>query len=248
MIPVAPSVRRAGIIAAGKGERLRRGVDALKPLVSVSGRPLVTRVMASLSEAMPTEVAIIINEDSLAVRDAVNASQWPFAVRWIVESTPSSMHSFLRIVETLGRDGDAGPFLLSTVDTVAAPGAYRAFASAAAAMDADVVLAVNRPGDDEKPLLVRMDANGMIEALGAGVANDGTTDVYATAGFYMVRSSILREADAARAAGLTALRLFLSRLLDAGYRVGAVPVAQSIDVDHPGDVGAAEAFLRGAHA
>jgi NDP-sugar pyrophosphorylase family protein len=257
-------MRRAGIIAAGKGERLRRGVEALKPLVPISGRPLVARVLASIAEAAPADVAIIINDDSLAVRDTVQQADWPFAIDWIVETTPSSMHSFLRIVERLSRDGDPGPFLLSTVDTVASPGAYRTFAATAASIDADVVLAVNTPGDDEKPLLVNTDAEGFVTALGDDVeplTRRSTTDtaplkrsatpdtiVRATAGFYMVRPTILREADAARTAGLTALRLFLAHLLSQGYRIAAVPVAPSVDVDYPVDITAAEAFLKGVTA
>jgi NDP-sugar pyrophosphorylase family protein len=240
--------RRAGIIAAGKGERLRRGVAGLKPLVSVDGRPLVERVLASIAETAPAEVAIIINEASTAVRDRVDEGAWPFDLRWIVESTPSSMHSFLRIVETLSRDGHEGPFLVSTVDTVATPGAYRAFASTAGSIDADVVLAVNRPGDDEKPLLVQVARDGLVRALGADVSDSSAPDVYATAGFYMVRPTVLAEADAARSDGLTALRLFLGRLPARGLRIAAVPVAQSVDVDYPADVASAEAFLRSARA
>jgi NDP-sugar pyrophosphorylase family protein len=221
-------------------------VQTLKPLVPIGGRSLVARVLSSLAEAAPERVAIIINDESVAVRDAVRQDRWPFQIEWIIETTPSSMHSFLRVVETLARDGHPGPFLLSTVDTVAAPGAYRSFASRAAALDADVVLAVNAPGDDEKPLLVQMDEAGLVTALGD--MQPGAPGVYATAGFYMARASMLREADVARSAGLTALRLFLAHLLARGFRLAAVPVANSIDVDHPLDVAAAESFLKGVTA
>ncbi len=237
---------RAGIIAAGRGERLRPGGGPLKPLVSVSGRTLVERVLWSLAEAQPTEVVIIVNEESLAVRDYVSAERWPFAVRWLVETTPSSMHSFLRVLEVLAEDGAAGPFLMSTVDTVAQAGAFAAFTAEAARRDADVCLAVHPPGDDEKPLLVRMDPRGRIEALGQSVVRPQVPDdrIAATAGYYAVRAAVLAEAEAVRAEGLTALRLFLARLLDRGYRLDAIQVAEGVDVDRPADVNAAEAFLR----
>jgi NDP-sugar pyrophosphorylase family protein len=237
---------------------LHRGVAGLKPLVSIAGRPLVSRVLASIAETAPSEVAIIINDDSHTVRDVVREHQWPFRIDWIVETTPSSMHSFLRVVDTLARDGAAGPFLLSTVDTIASPGAYRSFAATAAAMDADVVLAVNEPGNDEKPLLVRLNEGGQVTSLGdpplpdrgtpGGAGPTGSSSVYATAGFYMVRPSILREAETARSAGLTALRMFLGHLLARGFRLAAVPVGRSIDVDHPVDIEAAEQFLKGVRA
>src|SRR5262249_54094893 len=150
---------RAGVIAAGWGERLRHGAHQLKPLVPVGGLTLVERVLTSLAEARPAEVAIIVNEAAKAVRDHVSARPWPFRLTWIVETTPSSMHSFLRVVETLAADGDAGPFLLSTVDTVAAPGAYASFADASWRLSADVALAVSPPTDDDKPLLVKAAAD-----------------------------------------------------------------------------------------
>jgi NDP-sugar pyrophosphorylase family protein len=291
---------RAGIIAAGRGDRLRHGTHTLKPLVPIAGRTLVERVLSSLAEAAPSEVVIIVNEASLAVRDHVTSRGWPFAVRWIVETTPSSMHSFLRVLEELAGGADEGPFLMSTVDTIAAPGAFASFAALSRELDADVTLAVAQPGDDPKPLLARMTpGTSRIEALGDNVrltasaegtavrrrfsegrpASAGATvvsvprgpkvdgtgvgraathfgdsglqpdgDVWATAGYYSVRPSVLREATAARRDRLPALRTFFGRLLDRGYRLSGVPVACAIDVDRPHDVKAAEAFLKQAGA
>ena len=248
------NTRRAGVIAAGRGERLRGQGGPLKPLVRVAGRSLIVRVLSSLAETAPSEVAVIINEESGDVRQTVDACAWPFELQWIVETTPSSMHSFLRVIETLGQDGHAGPFLISTVDTVATPGMYRAFAATAAAIDADVVLAVNRPQPDDKPLLVTIGSPSgeegdsdrqMVTAIGDAARASGG-ELFATAGFYMVRPSVLAEAEAARADGLTALRLFLQRLLARGYRMAGIEVADSIDVDRPEDVIAAESFLRSA--
>jgi NDP-sugar pyrophosphorylase family protein len=220
-------------------------------------------VLTSLAEAAPSEVVVIVNEASTAVRDHVSSRRWPFALRWIVETTPSSMHSFLRVVEALASDDDDGPFLMSTVDTIAPPGEFAAFAARAGVshdLDADVTLAVAPPPEDEKPLLVRLaddrDPAGVgpsadprrgaltVEAIGGGAAGAR----WATAGYYTVRGSILREAEEARRDGLTALRAFLERLLARGYRVRAVPVAAGIDVDRPADIRAAEAFVRQVEA
>ena len=245
-------------------------MHTLKPLVRIAGRTLVERVLLSLAEAAPSEVVIIVNEASLAVRDHVTSRRWPFAVRWVVETTPSSMHSFLRVLEELAGDGDEGPFLMSTVDTIAAPGAFASFAASSRELDADVALAVAQPGDDLKPLLARLTPGTFrIEALGDTVrltAAEATAlrrsalplfgdtglqpggDVWATAGYYSVRPSVLREAAAARDDQLPALRAFFGRLLDRGYRLDGVPVACAIDVDRPPDVKAAEAFLKQAGA
>ena len=60
------------------------------------------------------------------------------------------MHSFLRLVETLAADGDEGPFLLSTVDTVAGAQTYARFIAEARRLEqAAVTLALTSPGNDE---------------------------------------------------------------------------------------------------
>jgi NDP-sugar pyrophosphorylase family protein len=234
---------KAGVLAAGRGERLRSS-NLLKPLVRVGGRTLIERVLTSMAEAGAAEVTVIINEDSLGVRDYVAGSDWPFALRWIVETTPSSMHSFLRVIETLAKEGDEGPFLLSTVDTVAGSQTFSRFIKEAQRNEeAAVTLALTSPGTDEKPLLVRCAADdSRIVAMGAAAAPSD----FATAGLYAVRASILREADEARRDGVDALRTFLGRLLDRGYHLAGIPIAESIDVDRPSDIGTAEAFLRSA--
>jgi NDP-sugar pyrophosphorylase family protein len=188
-----------------------------------------------MGEAGATEVVVIINEDSEAVRDHVVKSHWPFALRWLVETTPTSMHSFLRLVETLAADDADEPFLLSTVDTVAGPNAYADFIERARSEDSAMTLALTSPGNDEKPLLVTT-ARSRIERFGAGES--------ATAGIYAVRPIILREAEAARRDGLDALRTFLARLLERGYKLTGLPIARTIDVDHPADIAVAEMFLR----
>ena len=233
---------RAGVLAAGRGERLRRQSNHLKPLVKVGGQTLIEHVLNSMSDAGASEVVVIINEDSVAVRDYVAAAKWPFALRWIVETTPSSMHSFIRLVETLAADGNEGPFLLSTVDTVAGPQTYARFINEARQLEhAAVTLALASPGDDKKPLFVRT-APGDTRVVAIGDA--AAQSQYATAGVYAVRASILREAEAARREGVDALRTFLGRLLDRGYRLAGIPIACSIDVDCPGDIRTAEEFLR----
>jgi NDP-sugar pyrophosphorylase family protein len=235
---------KAGVLAAGRGERLRAQSGPLKPLVKVGGRTLIDHVLHSMAEAGASEVVVIINEDSLAVRDHAVAAKWPFALRWIVETTPTSMHSFLRLVETLAVGEDEGPFLLSAVDTVAGAQTYARFIEEAWRLEgAAVTLALTSPGDDEKPLLVRTaPGDSRIVAIGEEAAPSGS----ATAGIYAVRAAVLHEAGAARRDRVDALRTFLGRLLDHGYHLAGIPIAESVDVDRPGDVGAAEALLRNA--
>lgn len=231
---------RGGIFAAGFGSRLRTASGSAatpKGLIQVGGRPLIDWVLAGFDEAGVGEMSIIINEESTAVREYVDRHPRRRAVRWIVETTPSSMHSFLRVIEDLSRDGDDGPFLVSTVDTVGPPALFRAFVDAAKRIPrSDVLFAATTLIDDENPLLIDIDPDEeRVTAVGSGE--------YATAGYYLVCSSVLREAAAGRAANLGALRLFFRHLFDRGYRLSGVCVADSVDVDRPSDIEAAERLL-----
>jgi putative hydrolase of the HAD superfamily len=234
----------AGVLAAGHGRRLRTLSGSLKPLVQVGNKTLIEHVLNSMSDAGASEVVVIINEDSLAVRDHVMARKWPFVLRWIVETTPSSMHSFLRLIETLAADGAEGPFLLSTVDTVTSPNAYSKFINKAYQFDhSAVTLALTAPAADEKPLLVRL-AHQSSEVIAIGPTAAPTP--FATAGVYAVRPMILREADSARHDGLDALRAFLGRLLERGYPLAGIPITEAIDVDRPADIETATTLLQSA--
>jgi len=126
-----PRRPRVGMIAAGWGERLRGHAATPKPLVSVGGQPLIQRVLQSIEEVHPTELVCIVNEASLPVREFVQQLPLGFPVRWIVRTTPSSLHSFLAVLEALAEEDPAGPFLMTTVDTLAPRGTYRQFAEQA---------------------------------------------------------------------------------------------------------------------
>jgi NDP-sugar pyrophosphorylase family protein len=233
---------KAGIFAAGEGRRLggpRRGPKALTP---VAGRPLIDWLLDDLERTAITDIVVIVNEQSIAVRDYVSSQSRRPAIRWIVETTPSSMHSFFRIVGDLARDGDAGPFLVSTVDTIAPPGTFAAFVDRASPLllRSDAVLALTGRVDDDTPFRVRLlDAEARLGPIGA--FGDGP---YATAGYSLVPPSVLRDADAARAAQLGALRDYFVRLFAAGFRFAGVCMPDSIDVDRDADVIAAEQLLR----
>ncbi len=229
---------KCGILAAGRGERLR-GTGVLKPLVQVAGRPLICHVLDAFTEVAPDEVVVIINDAAAGVRAAVEAQKWSFALRWIVETTPSSMHSFLRLAEELNPT-DPVPALVSTVDTIVAPSVFSFFHQRSVVQRENAIaLAVNEPAEDDNPLWVKVDGK-RVTALGDAAKGSSI----ATAGLYAVRATVLEQAESARRDSIMSLRAFLARLLDRGYSLGAVRIAKSIDVDRHADIIAAEKFLQ----
>jgi NDP-sugar pyrophosphorylase family protein len=233
---------KAGIIAAGLGERLSRaGVRGPKPLVRVAGATLIEHTLNAIRAAGLSEVVCIINEASGAVETHCRQHVADLSLHFVHRTTPSSMESLFTLAPHLGDE----PFLLLTVDAIVAPAVVRDFVAAAARHgDADGVLATNTFVDDEKPLRVRCDADGRIVALGPSAGDSPVI----TAGFYVFRPSIFAEIDAARSARFTALRQFLGHLVDRGYVLYGAAVPKSVDVDRPEDIATAEAFIRSGYA
>lgn len=233
---------KAGLIAAGLGERLREaGITMPKPLVEIAGTPLIDHVLDAVAAAGIEEVACIFNDQADAVETHCRRRRGGPRLQIVRRTTPSSMESLFVLAPCL-QDGRS---LVLTVDAVFAPAVLRAFLIAAAQhADADVVLAVTDFVDDEKPLRLAMAADGRVTALGDGAA----ASPLITAGFYVFEPRVFDEIPAARAARFTALRQYLRHLVQRGYRVYGAPVGKTVDVDRPEDIAAADTFVRGGFA
>ncbi len=231
---------KAGIIAAGKGERLARGgVSTPKPLITIGGEALIARVIRAAANVQVTSIACIVNDLNPAVIDYLCSGPWPVPLELIVKTTPNSMESLFSLAPLLGNE----PFLLFTVDAVFEFSALKRFLARASTLhQAQGVLALTQFIDDEKPLWARVDRRHKILALG----EDAQPSRYITAGFYFFKPDIFEMIDPARAQRMNALRKFLSFLLEKSYSLYGVPVSKTVDVDYPQDIERAEVYLRKA--
>src|SRR5260370_15412272 len=156
-----PTPLKAGIIAAGDGSRLKsEGILSLKPLVEVKGVPLIERLILSYIRGGIEEIVCIVNESSLEVKRFVEAKHFPIPVTFVVQTTPSSMHSLFALAPHLME----GQFLLSTVDSIFDDNELSQFLkySHGRVSSADGVLAVTNFVDDENPLYVQIDGMNRI--------------------------------------------------------------------------------------
>lgn len=229
---------KAGIIAAGRGERMSRGgVFTPKPLIPLGGEPLIARVIRAAAHVRATSVVCIVNDLHQTVVEYLRSRCWPVPLELIVKSTPSSMESLFSLAPLL----EGEPFLLLTVDAVFGFSTLERFCARAAALPgADGVLALTRFIDDEKPLWARMDRRHRIMALGEAARPSR----YVTAGFYYFNPIIFRLVESARLQRTGALRHFLGLLLERGYSLFGIPVAKTVNVDDPGDIEKARIHLR----
>ena len=109
------------IIAAGDGLRLaQEGVTESKPLVRVRGEQLIDRLIRIFIENNATEIVVVCNVQMHDVTNHLRAIQKnglngvSVPLRYVVKSTPSSMHSFYELRNYLRGE----PFILTTVDTI----------------------------------------------------------------------------------------------------------------------------------
>ena len=231
---------QGAVIAAGSGERLRKGgEDIPKPLVRIGGETLLIRQARAMMRVGVREVLAIVNSETAEViaRDRI---ELPEKLRLMVRDTANSMESLLALGEVLA----PGNFLLATVDAIIADAEFTKFIEQAHALITksevrgfDGILGVVKWRGDTKPLFAEIAPDREIVALGDEQGH------LVTAGVYLLPTSIFAFADDARRAQLSALRRFLAMLIDNRVRLGAVELADVIDVDEAADLAAARVAL-----
>jgi NDP-sugar pyrophosphorylase family protein len=220
------------VIAAGEGSRLR-DLGSSKPLVPVAGIPLIGHALSNFVAAGMVRAAVIFNADEEDCAAYVREQFGAFASPLIVRTTASSLESFQRVLEA----SPPGRILVSTVDAFCPREDFLAFVRAAEALPEEAtVLGVTSFVADEKPLWVRLGAEGAVTEIG------GTSGDAVTAGLYVVSEEVRRLAASAR---FGRLRQFLAWICREGALMRAASIPAVIDVDRPQDLELAEQLARG---
>lgn len=230
------------IIAAGEGSRLaQEGVKEPKPLVMVGGERLIDRLLRIFMDNGAEEIAVICNGMTTLVskhleeirQQGLGGRQVP--LRYIVKSTPSSLHSFYELTSLLGD----GKFVLTTVDTIFREDEFARFVSAFEASEADGCFPVTDYIDDEKPLYVGVGDDMTI----SGFYDEPHECRYISAGIYGLRSSAKDIARQQIERGTSRMRNFQRALVAAGLDIKAHPFSKVLDIDHREDIEKAEELL-----
>lgn len=231
-----------GIIAAGEGSRLRQeGVELPKPLVSLDGRPMMERLIRLFVHCGAESVSVIVNEQMTDVqRFLVDlAPDLPVPLRFIVKSTPSSMHSFFELSRLMR---GKGRFILTTVDTIFREADFRPYVEAFSQAPAEVdgMMAMTDFIDDEKPLYIDADPDLNIKAF----RDEPWPGVkFISGGIYGLSEPAVDVLEDCLASGVSRMRNYQRALVTAGLRLKGFPMGKIIDVDHVADIPVAQKFI-----
>jgi conserved domain protein len=227
------------IIAAGDGSRLaQEGITEPKPLVKVRGERLIDRLIRIFMGNNATEIVVICNEQMSDVASHLKMIQdkglngLPVPLRFVVKSTPSSMHSFYELRNFLRDD----PFILTTVDTIFDESEFHDYVLSfqnKIAQGTDALMGVTDYIDDEKPLYVGVDnvmrVNGYYDTPQADSR-------FISAGIYGLTASSLDILEACIEKGESRMRNFQRALVAADLRIEAFPLTKVFDIDHIEDI------------
>ena len=226
------------IIAAGEGSRLaQEGVAKPKPLVELSGEPMIGRLISIFLRCNAESISIIVNEYMTEVREYLESLKLPVPLNLVVKTTPSSMHSFYE----LSRVMKPGKFCLTTVDTIfREPDFARYIAAFEADTENDGMMAVTPFIDDEKPLYVETDDQMNIVAF-RDAAWDGAK--YVSGGSYALNEKSFGVVKECIDNGVSRMRNFQRALVSSGLKLKAYSIDKIIDVDHAEDIATAHKFI-----
>ena len=244
---------RYAIIAAGEGSRLaQEGIDAPKPLVKVNDEHLIDRLLRIFMENDAEEIVVICNDLTPYVSSHLARIQneglygRPIPLRFIVKSTPSSMHSFFELSKTFYV---LSPFVLTTVDTIFREEEFGNYISAFKQVlteGGDGMMGVTDYIDDEKPLYVETVGQGSSEW--PRITNFLDTcdhPHYISGGIYGLTPRAIETLNACIERGESRMRNFQRALIRDGLQLRAYCFSKVLDIDHASDIQKAEEFLKG---
>ena len=232
---------RFAVIAAGEGSRLKQeGIVPDKPMVCIHGEPLLHRLVRIFSLAGASEVDIIVNAHMPEVIAYMPTLEQEFkeklTIRYLVKSTPSSMHSFHALSPWLR----GGRLCLTTVDTIFREEEFADFIRTFEQSDVDGMMAVTGYVDDEKPLYVSTAPNLDITGFHDTPVPDAR---FISGGIYCLTDPCLDVLEECVAQGMSRMRNYQRSLVARGMRLKAFPFSKILDVDHASDIAKAEAFV-----
>lgn len=211
-----------------------------KPLIGVGGETLIDRLTRIFMANDATEIDVVCNGLHQQVADRLEALRLSgVPLRYLVQTTASSMHSLYVLSPLL----EGKPFVLTTVDTIFREDEFTRYVSEFQQMtvtgEADGLMGVTTYIDDERPLYLQADAEGVITAF----TDADSHPHYISGGIYGLTPRSLDTLRRCVERGESRMRNFQRAMLSDGLRLKAFPFSKVLDIDHASDIKKAELFI-----
>lgn len=227
------------ILAGGLGSRfVNEGYDCPKPLVPISGQPMIGRLIRLLMRHGADNIYVGANARMKPLLDYLQSLKdegLPLVVRPIVTD-----NSFCTL--RCASEGIEGRFIAMTCDAIFPENEFADYVKVASDISPDVaVMGLTRFVEDDSPLYARLSDGEVVDYRYGGVPFEG--DVIVSAGLYALSGGIMKTADQMRLQP-DSLSDF-QRLLAVSAPVRVIPFEFSVafDVDNSRDLHHAEEFL-----
>ena len=186
-MPTYPLAKKAVLLAAGRGTRMRELTEDLpKPMIPVRGKPILQHIIEGLQAAGVTRVLIVVGYRADVVTDFFGDGS-RFGVR-IEYTTQVVQDGTGRVVDLSKNFAGADPFILSYGDILIDPANYRRLVALG---DAEALVSVkHNPGEIAKGGAVFVNERFEMTDLREKPKPGEPTSPWYNAGLYAFRPSI----------------------------------------------------------
>jgi len=149
---------KAVVLAAGKGTRMREITDSIpKPMVEISGRPILWHILSALADAGVESAAVVVGYMGEKIRDYFgDGSDVGVPLEYFVQEVQDGTG---RAAEPARAFLSDGPFFLTFGDILTKGAAYRAMAEAFRSEPTELLLAVRHVEDPHRFGVVELDGD-----------------------------------------------------------------------------------------
>jgi len=182
-----PIVRKAVLLAAGRGTRMRELTDELpKPMIAVRGKPILLHIVEGLREAGIEQVLIVVGYRADVVRDFFgDGGRLGMRIEYVTQVVQDGTG---RVVELAREFVGSDAFVLSYGDILVNPANYRRLVAPAA--DQEAMVSVKRNEDVSKGGAVFVNERFELTDLREKPKPGEPTSPWYNAGIYTFRPSI----------------------------------------------------------
>jgi dTDP-glucose pyrophosphorylase len=137
-----PQVRRAVLLAAGRGTRLgARTLDCPKPMIPIDGKPVLEYILTGIHQAGIRAILLVIGYRAETIRSYFgDGSRWNVEIDYVVQEEPNGTGAALALAREFANEE---PILASYGDILTDYAHYRALLAEYAAAPCDAVIGIN---------------------------------------------------------------------------------------------------------